>query len=239
VFKLTAYQMGTQTASIEPLSVTRDWMDETPGKHAYHCFPVTQANTVGWTVSIPVDVTFLWDGINDTTGSHVTIIEGDSFVFTGRGQGSVSFNTNLLIRSEKDVSLLTMNCPNYFNPDYEVMSSVISTSFFRTPLPLAIKVLTPNKKITIKANTPIATILPISLSYLKDSVIEIKKYPQEDLHAWNQTNKAYGDAAQAASKNGDWTDWYRDAVDQDGNSLGEHEAKSLKLRTIYTDLESL
>lgn len=238
MIKLVAYQIGTETATVEPLQVTRDWMDATPEKHAYHCFPVTQANTVGWTISMPVDVKFIWNGINDTSGSNVTILEGDHLVYTGRGQSSVSFNTNLLFRSDNNISLLTMTPPNYFNPDYEVIGSVISTSFFRNPLPLAIKALTPNKEITIKAGTPIATILPISLSELKDSVIEVKKFPQEEMHEWNEKNKAYGDAAQVFSTKGQWTDWYRDAVDQDGNKIGEHEAKSLKLKTLYLDSEA-
>jgi hypothetical protein len=237
MINLTAYQMGTETASVEPLQVTRDWMDATPEKHAYHCFPVTQANTVGWTISMPVDIKFIWDGVNDTSGNHIEILEGNSFVYTGRGQSSVSFNTNLLFRSESNVSLLTMTPPNYFNPDYQVIGSVISTSFFRNPLPLAIKALTPNKEILIPAGTPIATILPISLSELKDSVIEVKKFPQEDMHEWNEKNRAYGDAAQVLSTKGEWTDWYRDAVDQDGNKIGEHEAKSLKLKTVYVNAE--
>jgi hypothetical protein len=130
-----------------------------------------------------------------------------------------------------------MTAPNYFNPDYEVISSLISTSFFRNPLPLAIKALTPNKEILIPAGTPIATILPISLSSLKDSFVEVKKFPQEWMEEWNSKNKAYGDAAQVLSMKGQWTDWYRDAVDQDGNKIGEHEVKALKLKTEYTDTE--
>jgi hypothetical protein len=235
---LTAYQMGPDTAKVEPLLVTRDWMDATPEKHAYHCFPVTVANTVGWTISMPVDIKFIWDGLNDTSGDHITILEGESYVYTGRGQSSVSFNTNLLFKSDEKISLLTMTVPNYFNPDYEVISSLISTSFFRNPLPLAIKALTPNKEILIPAGTPIATILPISLSTLKDSVIEVKKFPYEWMEEWNSKNKAYGDAAQVLSMKGQWTDWYRDAVDQDGNKIGEHEVKALKLKTEYTDIES-
>jgi hypothetical protein len=31
-------------------------------------------------------------------------------------------------------------------------------------------------------------------------------------------------------KGGNWTDWYRDAIDYDGKSIGNHEVKSLKLK---------
>ena len=48
---LKAYRIGAHSFNIEPLSVKRDWMDATPEKHAYHCFPVTVANTIGWDLS--------------------------------------------------------------------------------------------------------------------------------------------------------------------------------------------
>jgi hypothetical protein len=33
---------------IKPMSIKRDWMDNTSEGHAYRCFPVTQSNVVGW-----------------------------------------------------------------------------------------------------------------------------------------------------------------------------------------------
>ena len=45
---------------IQPMSIKRDWMDLTSEKHAYRCFPVTQANVVGWNLSCKEDIVFLW-----------------------------------------------------------------------------------------------------------------------------------------------------------------------------------
>lgn len=227
---LTAYKTAPNPFIIEPLSIKREWMEDVPDKHAYHCFPVTMANTVGWTLSCPVDIKFIWNGVVDTTPDTVNIISGKEYGYTGRGQGTVSFMTGLIFRSEKNISLLTINCANYFYEDFEVMASLISTSFYPNELPLAIKAKIPNKEITIKAGTPIATIIPISLTSLKDEYIEIKDFifTQE----YTDKQKSYGDAAQIVNKSGQWTDWYRDAVDENGNSVGEHEVKSLKLKVI-------
>jgi hypothetical protein len=228
---IKAYRSSPNPMVLEPLPVTRDWMDATPDKHAYHCFPVTLANTVGWSLSCPKDVTFIWDGINDTTNTHIKFLEGEEFVWAGRGQSTVSFNTNLIMKTTKDLSILTISVPNYFHEDFDVMNSVMSTSFYPHPLPLAIKVKTPNKKITIKAGTPIAAIIPISLTNLKDSYIEIDDYastPEEQ-----ESYKAYGDAASKLTSVGQWTDWYRNAINEKGESVGEHEVKALKLKTIY------
>jgi len=212
---------------IQPMSIKRDWMDVTSEKHAYRCFPVTQANVVGWNLSCTQDIVFTWDGINDQTDQHV-LIESPENSYAGRGQSSVSLNTSLVFRTDPDVSILTINPVNYFNEDFETMSNLISTSFYDNPLPLAIKAKKANIKTTIKAGTPIATIIPISLTNLNNSVIEIVEYKDND-RARADANISYGEAAQVLNSSGQWTDWYRDAVNENGKSLGSHEVKTLRL----------
>jgi hypothetical protein len=224
---LKAYKTNKNPFILEPISAKRKWMDETPDGHAYRCFPVTMANTIGWTLSCPEDISFIWDGNIDTTPDRVKILAESPYCYTGRGQGTVSFNTGLILKSEKNISVLTITPQNYFYEDFEVVSSLISTSFFNVDFPLAIKVKVPNKEITIKANTPIATIIPISLSMLKDESVEINNFVKPE--DYESKLKSYGDAAQVINKSGKWTDWYRYAVDENGNSVGEHEVKSLKL----------
>ena len=139
MFKISVEQFPWSTIQIQPMSIKRDWMDNTSENHAYRCFPVTQANVIGWNLSCLSDISFIWNGINDQSGDNVKILQGDDICYTGRGQSSLSFNTGLIFRTDQDVSLLSINPVNYFNDDFETMSSVISTSFFENPLPLAIK----------------------------------------------------------------------------------------------------
>jgi hypothetical protein len=213
---------------ISPMSIKRDWMDNTPEKHAYRCFPVTQANMVGWNLYCNEDVKFIWNGITDTSPENVKILEGKNFTYSGRGQSTVSFTTGLVFKTEKDVSFLVINPVNYFNPDFETMSYLISTSWYDNDFPLAIRVKTPNKEITIKAGEPIATIIPISLTAIDNTAINMSDYYDKDNLRQN-THRVYGDAAQALNKSGKWTDWYRDAVNEKGESLGSHETKTLRL----------
>ena len=108
------------------------------------------------------------------------------------------------------------------------MSNLISTSFYENPLPLALKAKKPNVQTIIKAGTPVATIIPISLTNLNNTTINIIKY-NDSKKIRQQANESYGKAAQAINSLGQWTDWYRNAVDENGNSLGSHEIKILKL----------
>ena len=227
---VTCYKLNKKALSISPMSIKRDWMDETPQGHAYRCHPVTSANVIGWYISCPVDIKFIWNGINDTTPNNVTILEGNDYVYTGRGQSTVSFNTGFILRTEEKMSVFTITPQNYFNKDLEVMSSLVSTSFLDSDFPLAVKCMTANKEITIKANTPIATIIPISVSSLKDESINIVNF--ENIAERNAHMQSYGDAAQEINKSGEWTDWYRNAVNEKGESIGSHEVKNLKLSVI-------
>lgn len=212
---------------ISQMSVKRDWMDETSGNHAYRCFPVTQANVVGWSLSCKEDIIFTWDGINDQTPDHIKITSPIG-AYAGRGQSSISLNTGLIFKTAEDISLLTINPVNYFNNHFETMSNFISTSFYDYPLPLAIKAKNANVETRIIAGTPIATIIPISLTSLNNSSINITTY-SDPKNARLQANASYGNAAQKLNRAGEFTDWYRDAVNEKNESIGSHEVKVLRL----------
>jgi len=227
MLKILVEKMQGSDFNISPMSIKRDWMDLTSENHAYRCFPVTQSNVIGWYLSCSEDIIFTWDGINDQTDKHVKIVS-PSGSYSGRGQSSISLNTSLVFKTDPDVSIWTIHPVNYFNDDFETMSSVISTSFYDNPLPLALKAKKANVETIIKAGTPIATIIPISLTNLNNTTIEIVEYKDEDRSRTN-ANIAYGEAAQVLNSSGNWTDWYRNAVNENGESVGSHEVKTLKL----------
>jgi antitoxin (DNA-binding transcriptional repressor) of toxin-antitoxin stability system len=231
MIKLSAEQQHYSKILISPMSVKRDWMDETPEKHAYRCFPVTQANMIGWNLSFSKDISFIWNGINDTSSENIEIIEGKSFSYSGRGQSTISFNTGLIFKSQEKISLLTINPVNYFDDRFETVSSLISTSWYDSSFPLAIKAKEANKETIIKAGEPVATIIPVSLSSMDNTCIDIFNYLDPERKR-EEAQKSYGEAAQVLNTSGQWTDWYRDAVNEKGESLGEHETKALRLHVI-------
>jgi hypothetical protein len=212
---------------IAPMSIKRDWMDKTSENHAYRCFPVTQANVIGYSLSCKENVEFIWDGVNDQSPDRVQIFNPER-AYSGRGQSSISMDTGLIFRTDEDVSMFVINPVNYFSDEFETMSYLISTSFYDNPFPIALKAKVANKRVVIKAGTPIATIIPISLTKLNNTVIEIVNYKDEDRKRV-EANISYGTAAQEVNSSGQWTDWYRNAVNEKQESLGNHEVKALKL----------
>jgi hypothetical protein len=231
MINLEVYRSGPNSANIEPLTGKRQWMDETAENFAYRCFPLSLSNQLGWSLSFPEDITFMWDGQISTSGEHVKVLAGEKYIQTGRGQATVSFETGLVFRTPENYSLLTYNVPNMFMEGVSPYTTIISSSFFEGPLPVAWKVTKPFVPITIKAGQPVAAVFPISLTEIQGSVLTVKDI--KDLIRVKREialdlDEAVKSAADAAA-NGGWTDYYRNAIDYMGNKLGKHEAKSLKL----------
>jgi hypothetical protein len=235
--KVTAYTSGN-IGMIDQLPMHRDWMDITFDRHAYQCFPVSLSNRLGWGISYPEDITFIWDGINDSTPDHVKVISGNKYAAAQRGNRTISFSTGITFVGENNsnLSLLTMPVPNQFIRGAQCMSTVISTSALASDLPIAWMITEPNIEITIPANTPIAAILPISLSDVQSHELEVRSgRPSYEDDAWNMRMRERGAASQVMNSKGEWTHFYRDAVDHNGIAMGTHEAKKIVMKVSHAE----
>jgi hypothetical protein len=226
--QIKAYKIDKNSADLQQLSVKREWMDETDEAHAYKCFPVSLTNQLGWGVSFPEDITFIWDGISDSTPDHIKIISGDKYAFTSRGNATVSFNTGIVFKTNEETSLLTMPVPNYLRDGIQQFTTIISSSFFQQPFPCALRVTRPNVEITIKANTPIFSIVPINLQEIQNSEVIFES--PELLTKLNFNASEYNSEAKRLNMLGKWSNFYRDATDHLGNVIGKHQVKSIKLK---------
>lgn len=237
MYQITAYKSSKYPATISQMPVKRWWMDDTYEKHAYNCFPVTLTNRLGWSLSYPEDISFVWDGISDSTPNHVKILSGDRYVDTTRSNATISFLTGISFNTDKNLSLLTMPPSNYFVDGATCFTTLISTSFFTHSLPVVYRITSPNKVITIKAGDPVCTIIPISLTELQDSEIVLKESEFRSVTAPTQSDQLKEmEVRNKILKSGKWTDFYRNATNWRGDELGEHEVKAIRLKVVeYKD----
>ncbi len=228
MYRVSAFRLGDFSANISQMPVKRDWMDQTYDKHAYNCFPVTLTNGLGWSLSFPEDISFVWDGISDSSPHHVKILSGNKYAFTTRSNATVSFNTNINFHTDKNTSLLVMPPSNYFTDGASCFTTLISSSFFSGQLPVVWRITESYKVITIKANQPVCTVIPLSLKELQNSEIEF--LPQEKMSDFYPKidHIKQMETSNKILNSGKWTNFYRNATDWQGNKIGEHEVKSLK-----------
>lgn len=231
---IVAYKSPSSPSIIDQTSIHRDWMDETFDRHAYQCFPVSMANRLGWSISFNEDISFIWDGITSSQEGHVKILKGGDYVSTRRANNTISFDSGIIFSPEKNISLLTMPPPNIFIDGIQCISTIISTTAMIGPLPIAIMITRPNVEITIKSGTPVATVLPIELLKLNSLELRIKNGQPNFMKdpEWNRMVSKRSKVSQEKNSRGEWTHFYRDALDADGNKLGDHEVKKIFMRVI-------
>jgi hypothetical protein len=59
---------------------------------------------------------------------------------------------------------------------------------------------------------------------------EVNLYTENFPDEYYKGMSDYGNASFEISKSGNWTNFYRDAVNHNGEPMGNHELKSLKLK---------
>ena len=215
---------------ISSLSVKRSWMDNVSNAHAYHCFPISLANGLGWGISFPEDISFIWDGIDtDREEGHIKIFSGHRYVDENRRSATLSLKTNIKFVTDENITMLTMPVPNLFIDGIIPYTTLISTSFYPHMLPAAIKITKPNSLITIPANTQILSVLPISIGEINNTEIEV--YDFITSFEQSQKNQRYGKVSQEFNQKGEWTHFYRNATDETNTKIGSHEIKAFRLKT--------
>lgn len=228
MYNFDVYELPGPTAILEPLSVKRQWATDLPYPHAYKCFPVTLANQMGYGISFPDDIIFEWDGNMNVLPSSIKVTSGHKWVYLDRGWGTVSFKTNLIFKTDEDVSMLSYPVPNLFVEGFQIFTTLISTSFFESPWQVAGQVTRSKYKIILPARTPVSAVMPISLGELNNSVAT--KKPFEDLELDKYTGDEYHKYNSMMQKLGKTTGLYRNAENHKGVVYGKHEVKSIKLR---------
>jgi len=184
--EVNVYSLQGNEAIIDNIKIKREWMEKTANSHAYKCFPVTLSNSLGWGISYPDDIEFIWDGISDSRPDHVKA---------------------------------------------QAFTTVISSSFYKNPMPIAWKITKPNVPILIPAGTPVVALLPIHLKETSDFVLNIYNNTEDKFGQdhWAKA-KRYGEESQKINQSGEWTNFYRNATDESGNAIGFHEVKAVRMQ---------
>jgi hypothetical protein len=228
MYNIDAYvdNKTTPTAKIRPLSVKRDWMHA----QTYNCTPIVLANAFGYGIYFDHDISFMWDGERGN-GAHGII--GKESIWVGRGEGTVTFITNLIFKTDENTSVVTMPVPNESIEGAQVLSTILSTSVFTGTFSVVWKIDTPNKEYFVPAGTNIACILPLSLGAIQNSVINIKagEPPFERV----QDSQEYITYLKNLNLKGIRPKMYKKAINHKGESIGKHEVDDIQLNVIYED----
>jgi hypothetical protein len=231
MYKVDAYLDGknTPTAKIEQLKMKRDWMHHS----IYHCTPLSLANTFGYGVYFDQDISFTWDG--DVLNPAKAIL-GKEIIGEDRGGGTVSFHTNLLFTTDENTSLLTMPVPNQELKHATVLTSLLSTSFFTSNIPIVWKLQKANYEYVVPAGTYVAALLPISLAVFQETEINIHLDDGLNKKQVHQ-QKEYLEALRIGQKEKKFKRLYERSINHLGEKIGTHEVENFDMKVNYIHKE--
>lgn len=180
---------------------------------------MTTANLHGWEFLLPQDVEVIWDGISDTSSSHVKILKGRTLpsgahlVDTGTANATISFNLNAILETDKDHYSLLMGPPNHFVQGAKPMSALIRSDWYQhSSLQFCWQLTTPNKPILFKKDTPFLYLINYPKNLIETTDISVKNVTEEQLYKMRK----YGeDREKFYSENPafKWPNFYKKGVD--------------------------
>jgi hypothetical protein len=125
---LEAFALRENPQPLVPAPPNRDWMDATTRRHAYRCLPIAVANTYGWQLLLPVDVTAEWNGGMEI--ADVTVSCGDSNqAVSNFARGVLTFDVAYIFRTPIDFHLLVTGPSNTFKDGVAPMTAVVESDW--------------------------------------------------------------------------------------------------------------
>lgn len=230
MYKIEAFPIAPVSANINSFSIKREWMNEHLGHAAYNCFPLTIANKLGFSISFPKDIVFEWNGETNKSKSKIKFYSGEEFCYIDRGLGTIAFDTKTIFKTKEGVSTLIMSAPNYFIDGIQCLTSILSTSFFSGSTHIVHKIMKKNSIVEIKSNTPVATIIPISISQFENSELILHEFlsAEEKIFTPHSTEEYSIALKKYGEDNKKTANWYKNAIDHKGNKIGKHEIEDFK-----------
>lgn len=156
---------------VHPLkgNAKREWF--TP--HFYYCLPLNIGNQYGFVIKSVRDFTMEWDGSeNNPNDIRVNFLNNDNeekqSIHGGFTQGIVTIQNSFVLRTPKNINLMTIQPPNMFLPACVAMTGVIETDQIRRDFTFNIKITVPNFVITVKKGDPLGAFIPIPRNFVEN-----------------------------------------------------------------------
>ena len=174
---LEAYAVNDHPQKMIPAAARRDWMDGFTDHHAYRCLPLAIANTYGWQLILPVDVTAEWNGGMAKEDLTITCAHRHQAVSNFRN-GVLTFDVAYIFRTAPGYHLLVTGPTNTFKDGIAPMTAVIETDWLPYTFTFNYQFTRPGR-VTWQAGEPYAQICVITAN-LQNDIVPVIRDLRED-----------------------------------------------------------
>ncbi|ESQ80995.1 DUF6065 family protein [Asticcacaulis sp. YBE204] len=145
--ELECFIVQNGAREIIPGRTDRDWMDAFANRFPYRCLPLTMANSTGWELIVPEDITIEWNGGHLATDITITADRPgayvDHFVQSHFSHGIVTFHTGYLFRTPPGWALWASGAPNQVKDGIVPLTGLVETDWLPFPFTMNWKMTRP------------------------------------------------------------------------------------------------
>lgn len=170
---------------IHPAGLSRDWMDATPGRHAYRCLPLAIANTHGWEIRCPQAFAAVWNGGPLTTDIEFALegplpADGNPPVVSAFGSGIVTFHVPCLFRTPPGVGLQVAGPANAVKDGVQPLCGIVETDWLTEHgFTMNWKITRPRCAIRFDVGEPYCVISPVALDLVERLEPELRDFDDD------------------------------------------------------------
>ena len=227
----TAFQVTEDAPGwrISPASYQRQLMDDTPGRGAYRCLPLSMANQAGWFVHSPFSFRAVWNGGVGMDAITLTFPENADkaalTVLSHFGCGIVTFRLPFLFRTPPGIGLLVRGAPNWPVINFAALEGLVETDWNPATFTMNWKIMEPNREVQFEKEWPVCFIQPFDLNLPEKLVTErkpVRECPgtEQDYRAWWKSRQDF--LLSEAKDRGEWQKDYFQGVDAEGANVKTH-----------------
>lgn len=157
---LEAYALTEDPQPLVPAPLNRDWMDNSSDRHAYRCLPLAIANTYGWQLLLPVQVTAVWNGGGELADIEIDCIHPHQAVSNFKS-GIITFDVAYIFRTLPGYHLLVSGPTNIVKDGVAPMTAIVETDWLPYTFTFNYKFTRPGR-VQWRAGEPYAQICVVS-----------------------------------------------------------------------------
>ncbi len=193
--QLECFKLLAAAPELVPATPRRRWMDESSDRFAYRCLPLSMANSSGWELRLPADVTVRWNGKPGRDGISIVAYPGEwptrMFVQSHFGEGVVTFITGYLFRTPPGVQVWTAGPPNEVKDGIAPLTGLVETDWLPFPFTMNWKFTRPGEVTFEKGETFcfLTLLQPAALEGVTPQVRTLSDAPEleAEYEAWTRS----------------------------------------------------
>jgi len=228
----TTFDMSKLPDIIAPFNgvIRRNWFTT----DFYRCLPLIIGNQQGFSVSVPYGFEAVWNGGDLPSDTIVTffddyedIVDRSNVTVTSHfGYGIITIELPFILKTPKNINLMTMNPPNYVNPNMTTMCGVVETDNLKHTFTINIILNIENLKVVVAPGHPIACLIPFERGAFQEySIINANEVMSDDFIKNNiSATKDHNSVRQNLINIGEIFDrTYYSGTDIYGNKFNNHQ----------------